>query len=249
MMPDSRQLLEVCEATWPAAAHFRVGPFTLRDGQGGGKRVSAATLDGDGLPGDEDRHRAEERMAALGQPLLFQVRPGQDAFDRQLDAAGYRVVDPTRAYVIETARLTDIAIPRVTTFCIWEPLAIQVDLWAAGGIGPERLAVMIRAECPRTAILGRIEDSPGASAYVGLHAGIAMLHALEVTPAKRRKGLARWVMRQAAAWAEAQGARHLAVLCTAGNVGANALYQSMGFAPVDGYHYRIKSEPTPGARP
>lgn len=240
MMPDIAKLMQVCAVTWPAARSFEDGPFTLRDGQGGGKRVSAATLSGPAAPGDEDRKRAEERMAAMGQPALFQVRGDQGDFDAHLDAAGYRIVDPTNAYVIETARLTDIPVPRVTAFCIWEPLAIMTDLWAASGIGPARLAVMNRATCPKTAILGRIEDSPAACAYVGLHDGIAMLHALEVVPAKRRKGLAQWMMRQAAFWAQARGASHLSVLCVRENTAANALYTSMGFALAGHYHYRIK---------
>lgn len=246
MNPDAATLIRVCEVTWPAARSFDEGPFTFRDGQGGGKRVSATTRNGAAVPRDEDRQRAEERMADMGQPLLFQLRPGDGDFDAHLDTAGYEVIDPTNAYVIETARLTDIPIPRVTTFCIWEPLAIMTDLWAAAGIGPSRLAVMQRAQCPKTAILGRIEDSPAACAYVGLFEGIAMLHALEVTPDKRRKGLAQWMMRQAAVWAEGQGARHLSVLCTRANAPANALYRAMGFAPAGRYHYRIKSDPAPG---
>ncbi|TNF22723.1 MAG: GNAT family N-acetyltransferase [Rhodobacteraceae bacterium] len=238
MTPDAATLLRVCEATWPAARTFDEGPFTFREGRGGGKRVSATTLNQAAPPRDEDRQRAEERMAAMGQPPLFQLRPGEEAFDQQLAAAGYEIVDPTEAHVIETARLTDIPIPRVTTFCIWEPLAIMIDLWAAAGIGPARLAVMERAQCPKTAILGRIEDSPGACAYVGLADGIAMLHALEVTPGKRRKGLARWMVRQAAVWAQSQGATHLAALCTRDNAPAHALYHGLGFEKVGGYHYR-----------
>jgi len=34
-------LARVMEETWPPAARWRLGPFTLRDGAGGGKRVSA----------------------------------------------------------------------------------------------------------------------------------------------------------------------------------------------------------------
>jgi N-acetylglutamate synthase len=36
----------VLEATWPPAARHRAGPWVLRDGAGGGKRVSAATAEG-----------------------------------------------------------------------------------------------------------------------------------------------------------------------------------------------------------
>ena len=39
------ELYATLEATWPPAARRRVGPWTIRDGQGGGKRVSAATAE------------------------------------------------------------------------------------------------------------------------------------------------------------------------------------------------------------
>lgn len=240
MRPGAQQLMAVCEVTWPPARSFAAGPFLLRDGAGGGKRVSAATLLPAATWSEEDRLRAEEEMRGLGQSPLFQVRAGEEALDAELDAAGYRVVDPVNLYVMPVQALLDRAIPRVTTFCVWEPLAIMRDLWAEAGIGPERLAVMERADCPKTAILGRIEDSPAATAYVGISDGVAMLHALEVTREKRRKGLAQWMMRQAAFWAADQGAAHLSVLCTRENTGANALYRAMGFEVVGGYHYRIK---------
>ena len=39
-------LAEVMEATWPAESRAALGPFTLRQGAGGGQRVSAATVEG-----------------------------------------------------------------------------------------------------------------------------------------------------------------------------------------------------------
>ena len=46
------------------------------------------------------------------------------------------------------------------------------------------------------------------------------------------------MMRRAALWGQAQGARHLAVLCVEHNQGANRLYQALGFVEVGRYHYR-----------
>ncbi|MGY3438312.1 MULTISPECIES: GNAT family N-acetyltransferase [unclassified Marinovum] len=240
MMPGADHLMQVCEATWPPARRFDLGPFTLRDGAGGGKRVSAATLAPGGTATEADRHQAEAAMREIGQAPLFQIRPGEDAFDASLAAAGYEIIDPVQLYVIPAEALADVAIPRVTTFCIWEPLAIMIDLWAEAGIDADRIAVMQRAACAKTGLLGRIEDNPAATAYVGLHDGTAMVHALEVTPDKRRKGMAQWMMRAAAQWTRAQGGSHLSVLCVKENAAANALYRAMGFAPAGSYHYRIK---------
>ena len=241
MSDTSAHLMQVCEATWPPARSIDAGPFTLRDGAGGGKRVSAATLKGGAMPSDADLREAGASMRAMGQTPLFQIRPGEEAFDARLAEAGYRVIDPVNLYVIEAAALTDTPLPRVTTFCVWEPLAIMLDLWAGANIDQNRIAVMSRARCPKTSIFGRIEDSPAGVAYVGLHEGTAMLHALEVLPEKRRKGLADWMMRAAAFWTVEQGGNLLSVLCVADNTAANGLYRSMGFCAAGQYHYRIKS--------
>ncbi len=229
---------DVVDATWPALRKDDLGPITLRVGAGGGSRVSAATTEG---PVNEAQiAAAEEAMVALGQPRLFMIRDGQSDLDQQLEGLGYQVMDPVILWSCPPAMLTDVAIPRVTTFCVWEPLAIQHEIWATGGIGPERLAVMERATCAKTSLLGRWDDKPAATAYVGCHEGIAMLHALEVLPHQRRKGVGVWMMRQAAYWAADQGATELVVICTRANAGANALYASLGMREVGQYHYRIK---------
>lgn len=239
MMPDAAQLYAVTEATWPPAARSTCGPFIIRDGQGGGKRVSAATVEGAFDAADIDR--AEDAMRQLGQDPLFMIRQDDTALDQALDARGYDVVDPVVLYVLPIEKLTDKPIPRVTAFTIWEPLAIMREMWAQGGVGPARIEVMSRANT-KTAILARWDEKPGGVAYAGLHEGTCMVHAVEVPVHQRRKGVAQWIMRCAAFWGQSQGATHVAVLCVTANVGANALYRSLGFTPVGGYHYRHLSE-------
>ena len=243
MMPDIRTLHAVTEATWPPASARRLGPWVIRDGQGGGKRVSAATAVGPVM--QDDLPAAEEAMRALNQPPLFMIREGDEALDALLEAAGYAVIDPVNAYVTPVDILTREAPPRVTAFDIWEPMAIQRDIWAAGGIGPARIAVMERAKGPRTALFGRDDNRPAATGFVAIHDGMAMIHALEVLPRHRRRGLAAHLSRHAARWAQIHGATHLAVLCTRANDAANALYTSLGMTLVGQYHYRIKEDPGP----
>jgi GNAT superfamily N-acetyltransferase len=117
-------------------------------------------------------------------------------------------------------------------------LAIQSEIWAMGGIGPGRLAVMDRAPGPKMSFLGRSQDRPAACAFIAIHDGIAMLHALEILPTYRRRGLGRVMMRAAADWALAYGAHTLSVLVTSENQPARGLYASLGFAAVGQYHYR-----------
>ncbi|MQQ10359.1 GNAT family N-acetyltransferase [Epibacterium sp. SM1979] len=234
-------LYDLVEATWPTAALHQNGPVSLRDGQGGGSRVSAATVD-DGFE-PADLTKAIHAMRAMGQTPLFMVRDGQEVLDQALEQMGFVVKDPVIFQIAPTRALARETVPPVTTFDIWPPLAIQTDIWAEGGINAPRLAVMARVKGNKTAILGRVDDQPAATAFVAIKDGVAMLHALEVRTAHRRKGLARWMMCHAAKWAEHHGATQLAILVTRANTGANALYRSLGMKPCGQYHYRVL-EPT-----
>lgn len=236
MTPALAQIFAASEATWPEVRRWAVGPFTLRDGKGGGQRVCSATVHG--AFGDSDLTAAEDAMRQDGRRPQFQVRQGDNALAAALAARGYPKTDETVVYSLPIARLTDRAIPRVTTFCIWEPLAIMQEIWATDGIDAARLAVMDRAAV-KTAILARWNEKPAGVAFVGLHANIAMLHSLVVLPHQRRQGVADWIMRQAAFWGQDQGADHIAVLCVAANTGANAFYRALGFEERGRYHYRI----------
>lgn len=235
MTPDAHLLYEVCDQTWPAARRFQSGVWTLREGLGGGKRVSAATADG--AVTEADVRDAEAAMAQMGQAPLFMIREGEGALDNLLEAQGYAVIDPVILYTLPIEKLTDVPIPRVTAFTLWEPLAIMREIWAAGGIGPARIAVMDRAKV-KTGIFSRWNEKPGGVAFAAVHAGVCMVHAVEVVPHQRRQGVAQWMMRAAAFWGRKQGAGHLAVLCVEQNTGANALYRALGFVEAGRYHYR-----------
>ncbi len=237
-LPDVQTLYEVTEQTWPSASVRLVAPWAVRDGLGGGKRVSAATATRAVV--QEDLKTAEDAMRALGQTPLFMIRDGEAALDALLDAAGYAVIDPVNLYVCELAHVMTERPPPVTSFDIWPPLAIQADIWAAGGIGPARIDVMRRVKGAKTALFGRDNARPAATGFVAIHDGIAMIHALEVLEVHRGRGMGRYLTRHGAFWAAKQGATHLAVLCTKANVAANALYSSLGMTVVGQYHYRIK---------
>ena len=235
MTTDAATLFQAIDATWPAARQFALGPWVLRDGQGGGKRVSAATAS---QPVDAEAVAlGEVGMRALDQSPLFMIRDADEALDRMLEQRGYKIVDPVAVLTCPIARLTDRPVPPVTTFVVWEPLAIMAEIWAQGGIGPERLDVMRRAKT-KTASLARNNQKPAGTAFVAVHGGIAMVHAVEVLTAHRRQGIAGWIMRQAAFWAEAQGATEMAVLSTKANTGALRLYSGLGFETAAQYHYR-----------
>ncbi len=176
-------------------------------------------------------------MREMGQTPLFRLQGDAPDLDAALEARGYRAKDPTTVYVLPIDRLTDRAIPPVTAFSIWEPLAIMNEVWETDGVGQARRDVMARAAC-KTAVLSRWNEKPGGVAFAAVHRTICMVHAVVVLAHQRRQGVAQWMMRRAAFWGQAQGATHIAVLCVDENAGANALYRALGFAAVGGYHYR-----------
>lgn len=227
------QLYAVLEATWPAYAVTRHGPWTIREGRGGGQRVCAATAEGPG-----DIAQAEAAMAALGQAPLFMIREGDGALDAELAQRGYIRHDPVVVYAAPVVAMIDETLSPMTAFPIWPPLHIAVEIWADAGVDAARLAVMHRAKGPKTCLLGRIHDRAAGVAFVACHGDIAMLHALEVVPNLRRQGTAHNIMRMAAAWAQDHGAQTLCLAVTEGNATARALYASLGVVVVGSYHYR-----------
>ncbi len=236
-LPDLTHVFETIDATWPAAARIEAGPWTLREGRGGGKRASAATVRAPWQ--SDDLGAAEKAMRLMGQAPLFMIRPEDAALDAALEAEGYRLIDPVDVYAVDIDALCDRKLPRVSAFAIWEPLEIMREIWEAGGVTPERQRVMTRVKAPKTGLFGRVSDSPAGAGFCALHDGLAMAHALEITPEHRGKGLGGWMMRCAGLWARDAGARHMAVLATQANTRAQALYTSLKMEVIGRYHYRI----------
>jgi GNAT superfamily N-acetyltransferase len=240
MTPDADQLRAAIEATWPPLALRPLGPFLLREGAGGGKRVSAASLTGALASGDIEA--AEAAMVDMGQTPMFQLTPEQTEFDATLEARGYDLLDPTITYTAPAATLANPTLHRLASIPCEAPLAIQAEIWAEGGIGPARLAVMARATGAKSYLLGRCDDTPAATGFVACAGSIAMVHAVETRPSMRRRGAARHLMQGAANWALRQGADTISLLVVKANGPANALYASLGMTPVEGYHYRVKGK-------
>lgn len=232
------RLYTAIDATWPPAVITRSGPWHIREGRGGGKRVSAATAAGQWGP--DDLIIAEEAMTGLGQTPLFMIRAGEDDLDAALSERGYDVIDPVTLYAAPCADLAGPPLPHATAFPIWPPLAIMAEIWQGGGIGPDRLAVMRRVQGPKTGLLARLADQPGGVGFAACDADVAMVHAIEVPSAVRRQGAGRNIMRAAAHWAQDHGATTLALAVTNANNPANSLYSSLNMGVVGHYHYRIK---------
>ena len=235
---DFGDILTALEETWPAAARRTTGPWIIRYGQGGGKRVSAATPNSDWT--QADIQTAEAAMHDLGQTPLFMITDQDQGLDQALADAGYDIVDPVNIYSTSADTLTTELPPKVSMFSVWPPLAIEIDIWSEGGISDARVNVMKRVQGPKISILARWNDHPAGVGFAALHGKNAFVHAVEIRSTQRQQGVATWLMKQAAFWAAEQGASRLNVACTKANVAANALYRSIGMRVVGEYHYRMK---------
>ena len=121
---------------------------------------------------------------------------------------------------------------------------MQKNIWEQGEIERNRVAVMKRAEYAKTRLLMRWNNHTAGTAYIGIHNEIAMVHALEILPSQRLKGVGAIAMRNAAMWALAQNTPYISFICTKENKATNALYTSLRMLLVGGCYYRIKEERT-----
>lgn len=235
-VPD---LWPAIDASWPAATQEQFGPFIWREGAGGGSRVSAARAVDNVC--STALGSIERKFASAGRSPLFQLRQNDTAFDHLLASHGYTIADPTVCLIAPTNIFGPP--PPETAYVSWPPIAVQRQIWQAGGVTTPRLDVMARAQSPKTTILARHGETPAGTAFIAAFGSIAVLHALEIAPACRRAGVGASLMSHAAHWAQNNGAQTVAVLVTRANTAALALYSSLGMQEVDHYHYRRKGQP------
>jgi GNAT superfamily N-acetyltransferase len=227
------KIFAAVDATWPAHKTREIGGWIIREGRGGGQRVSAAS-------GTGDIGVAEKAMDALGQDHLFMIRGDQAELDTELAVRGYVIKDPVNLLVCDAANLVGGFKPKLEAIFAEFPMPMLAEIWAEGGIGPARLDVMQRANCTKTFVMGRIDERASAAAFVAASSGICMAHAVEVLARERRRGVAERMMRAAAWWGLRHGAETFCVLTTQANTGAQALYRKLGMETAAQYHYRIK---------
>jgi ribosomal protein S18 acetylase RimI-like enzyme len=240
------EILALLAATWPTAEQQEAGPFLLRDGAGGGKRVSCASLIAPDWAG-EGIDAAAQAMRALGQVPLFMIWPDwppDAALDAALQCAGYGQVDPVMIYCAPCARLAAQAValaeagvePDVRA--VWPPPDTLRVAWQAGGVGPARQAVMDRVPGRKAAIWVQRAENVVGLAFIAQSGAQVMLHALHIAPEWRRQGLASLLMRGAAQGSMSRGADQLCLAVAAANTPARAMYERLGLQPIAGHHYR-----------
>ena len=115
----------------------------------------------------------------------------------------------------------------------------MVEIWAAGGIGPARLAIMARAPEPRGYLLGRLGDRPAGAPSSRATAASPCCTPSRSPPSPAARASARAMTAAAAGWGPIAGATTLALAVTRANSAALALYRRLGTGRGGGsYHYR-----------
>lgn len=225
--PSAQDLYDVIDATWAPYSKQEKDGWFIREGRGGGKRVSAANQQ----HVSADIEAAETAMALLKQPALFMIRDGFPTLEMQLAKRGYSITAPT---IMMAKSLSDKGIDIAADF-LDTPSPEQMSLWEKGGIDARRLDVMHRVDVPKTFV-----QIDGATGFAAVHNNIVMVHAVEVSDPIRRQGVGQNLMNAAAMWGSMKGAHTISIVTTRDNRPAQNLYKKLGYSAAGTYHYRIK---------
>ncbi|GAA4002853.1 GNAT family N-acetyltransferase [Streptomyces marokkonensis] len=249
-----RELARVAARAWPPLESERLGDWELRAAAGFTRRANSVLPLGDpGLPLDEALSAVRRWYGARGLPAYVQTATGAEGTQELLGAELER-----RGWVREvtaevwTGGLAPVADLSEGTGVL---LSREVDeAWPARyrrrGVSEVALRVLTAGPSVWFATMpGADADpdvTPGADPDVDVPAAIgrcvvdgrwASFGAVEVDPARRRRGLATVVMAALARRALDEGASAAWLQVEADNAGARALYAGMGFAPHHAYHH------------
>ncbi len=232
-LPGGARILAAVRATWPPSRLDPSGPFDLPAEREGTGRATAARLRSGAVATGRDVAAVE---AARPGTAFCALADEEAPLEAVLAARGYVAGAPADLMAGPVEGLAG-ALPPVSGFAHWPPLAMCGAIWDAHGHTDHRRAPARRALEPRAAILLRFEDRAAGALFVAVHDGLAVLHMVVTLARFRRRGVGMLGMRHAAAWAADHGAGALALPVEANNVAAVALYRRAGLVRRGGYRY------------
>lgn len=252
----TRELREVAARGWPAVETARLGEWTLRASGGfTGRANSVLPLGDPGVAPDTALERVVHWYGERGLPALVQVATGGADTDEMLAAElERRGWTAERFTVLRTAALAPLADrepdPRVRLSR--RPDEAWLDAYRRGSsAGSSEDALKVLAGGPSVWFAtvpgdgdggdGGADGGSAAPAAIGrcvVDGRWAGFAAVEVSPERRREGLATAVMAELARAALAEGASAAYLQVESGNTDALALYDRLGFVDHHGYHYR-----------
>lgn len=245
-VPDHATLIQALRATWPPERVVRGDGWALGVSTGGqaeaGSRVNCLTPDDpDAALSDTARDAAVAAAQAEGlSPLWAAPMESRSALASQLVAEAWAPWDPTAFWVAPAVPvdLTDAA-KGVRVMALRAPVAAAAALWAEGGVGPQRRAIMDRVRGRKLTLLARDGADPAGLAFAALceTTRIGFVHAVHVASTHRRRGVGRALMRAAQVFLRGSGAGWTAVAVRVGNAEAEAIYAASGFERQGAYAY------------
>ncbi|MFB6755351.1 GNAT family N-acetyltransferase [Streptomyces sp. NPDC056353] len=241
------ELARVAARAWPPVESERLGAWELRAAGGFTRRANSVLPLGDpGLPLDEALTAVRRWYGERGLPAYVQTATGAEGTQELLCAELER-----RGWVREvtaevwTGGLAPVADLSEGAGVVLSRQADEAWLARYRRRGVSEVALRVLGGGPSVwfaAVPGADADAdgPGVPAAIGrcvVDGRWASFAAVEVDPARRRRGLATAVMAALARRALDEGASAAWLQVETDNAGARALYAGMGFAAHHAYHH------------
>lgn len=233
---------------WPAPRNAVVGDWLLRSAGGYTKRANSANaLQPGATLTPQLLEHIEAHYARQQLPSIFRLSPLADgSADALLQARGYRVVDPS--LLMQRATQADDRQPATNGDLQFESQlpAPWLESYCAASVHPpeqqlphRRILESVGMRCAYASL--QREGRTLAWGLAVLERDAVGLYEVLVHPDHRGQGLGRQMVQGLLQWAAQQGATHTDLQVAAANARARQLYESLGFATVYGYHYRVKA--------
>lgn len=232
-------------ASTPPVEERRIGAWRLCRGVGAGRLAAFASLAGPAEAGAADLDAALACFAESGERPVFMLGEAEAGLDRRLAASGFAREGEMLLLDAPTAAIATPA-PGMAVIGCAAPIGVMREIWVRSGLVDADPAGMERVAGPKNYLLGRVADRPAGAAFVSLHDDVAVLRAIHVLPAFRRRGLGGHFVRAAAHWAQGQGGRRLALAVEAENASARAFCEGLGMTVAGRWHFRVGSPPARG---
>ncbi|MEZ3177666.1 GNAT family N-acetyltransferase [Streptomyces pimonensis] len=246
------ELARVSTRAWRPVESGRLGEWELRAAEGFTRRANSVLPLGDpGVPLDDALTAVRDWYAARGLPAYAQTATGaegtQELLCAELERRGWAREVTAELWVGPLAPVADLG---------GEPSGVVLSREADGAWlaryrrkGVSEVALRVLGSGPSVwfaTVPGDGTDAPAAIGRCVVDGRWAGFAAVEVDPARRRRGLATAVMAALARRALDEGASAAWLQVEDDNAGARALYDRMGFAAHHAYHhYRAPESSAP----